>query len=82
MGEVVARGAYIAVEPPYRVVFSWGISGSDVLPPSGSTVEVALTPDGDDTMVALTHRGLPCIHVGNHRAGWGHRLGWLLVAAG
>jgi len=82
MGEVVARGAYIAVEPPYRVVFSWGISGSDVLPPNGSTVEVALTPDGDDTMVALTHRGLPCIHVGNHRAGWGHRLGWLLVAAG
>jgi len=82
MGEVVACGAYIAVEPPYRVVFSWGISGSDVLPPSGSTVEVALTPDGDDTMVALTHRGLPCIHVGNHRAGWGHRLGWLLVAAG
>ena len=82
MGEVVARGAYIAVEPPYRVVFSWGISGSDVLPPSGSTVEVALTPDGDDTMVALTHRGLPCIHVGNHRAGWGHRLEWLLVAAG
>ena len=82
MGEVVARGAYIAVEPPYRVVFSWGISGSNALPPGGSIVEVALTPDGDDTMVALTHRGLPCIHVGNHRAGWGHRLGWLLVAAG
>ena len=82
MGEVVARGAYIAVEPPYRVVFSWGISGSDVLPPSGSTVEVALTPDADDTMVVLTHRGLPSTHVGNHRAGWEHRLGRLLVAAG
>jgi uncharacterized protein YndB with AHSA1/START domain len=82
MGEVVARGAYIAVEPPYRVVFSWGISGSDVLPPGGSTVEVALTPDGDDTTVVLTHRGLPSTHVGNHRAGWEHRLGLLLVAAG
>ena len=82
MGEVVARGAYIAVEPPYRVVFSWGISGSDTLPPGGSTVEVALTPDGPDTMVVLTHRGLSSTHLGNHRAGWEHQLGRLLLAAG
>jgi uncharacterized protein YndB with AHSA1/START domain len=82
MGEVVARGAYIAVAPPHRVVFSWGISGSDALPPGGSTVEVMLTPDGDDTMVVLTHRGLPSIHVGNHRAGCEHQLGRLQVAAG
>ena len=82
MGEVVARGAYIAVEAPYRVVFSWGISGSDELPPGGSTVEVSLTPDGHDTMVVLTHRGLPSTHLGSHRAGWEHQLGRLLVAAG
>jgi uncharacterized protein YndB with AHSA1/START domain len=82
MGEVVARGAYITVEPPYRVVFSWGISGSDELQPGGSTVEVALTPDGDDTMVVLTHRGLPSTHVDNHRAGWEYRLRRLLLAAG
>jgi uncharacterized protein YndB with AHSA1/START domain len=82
MGEVVARGAYIAVEPPHRVVFSWGISGSDTLPPGGSTVEVALTPDGDDTMVVLTHRGLPSSHLDSHRAGWEHRLVRLHVAAG
>jgi uncharacterized protein YndB with AHSA1/START domain len=82
MGEVVARGAYIAVEPPYRVVFSWGISGSDTLQPAGSTVEVALTPDGPDTMVVLTHRGLSSTHLGNHRAGWEHQLGRLLLAAG
>ena len=82
MGEVVARGAYITIEPPYRVVFSWGISGSDALPPGGSTVEVVLTPDGDDTMVVLTHRSLPSTHIGNHRAGWEHRLERLRVAAG
>jgi uncharacterized protein YndB with AHSA1/START domain len=81
MGEVVAHGAYITVEPPYRVVFSWGISGSDALPPGGSTVEVVLTPDGDDTMVVLTHRDLPSTHIGNHRAGWEQRLGLLRVAA-
>ncbi|WP_179155408.1 SRPBCC family protein [Microbispora sp. GKU 823] len=82
MGEVVARGVYITVEPPYRVVFSWGIPGSDALPPGGSTVEVVLTPDGDDTMVVLTHRDLPSAHIGNHRAGWEHRLGRLRAAAG
>jgi uncharacterized protein YndB with AHSA1/START domain len=82
MGEVVGRGAYITVEPPYRVVFSWGISGSDALPPGGSTIEVVLTPDGDDTTVVLTHRSLPSTHIVNHRAGWEHRLGRLRVAAG
>ena len=24
MGEALARGAYITVDPPYRVAFSWG----------------------------------------------------------
>ncbi|HEY5165168.1 MAG TPA: SRPBCC domain-containing protein, partial [Acidimicrobiia bacterium] len=68
--------------PPYRVVFSWGIPGSDTLPPGSSTVEVGLTPDGDDTMVVLTHRGLPSTHIGDHRAGWEHQLGRLPAAAG
>ena len=82
VGEVVAGGAYLAVDPPHRVVFSWGIPGSDTLPPGGSTVEVTLTPDGDDTMVVLTHRGLPPAHLGGHRAGWEQRLGRLPAVAG
>jgi uncharacterized protein YndB with AHSA1/START domain len=82
MGQALARGAYITVDPPYRVVFSWGIPGSDTLPPGSSTVEVGLTPDGDDTMVVLTHRGLPPTHIGDHRAGWEHQLGRLPAAAG
>lgn len=82
MGEATAHGAYITVDPPYRVAFSWGIPGSDTLPPGESTVEVVLTPDGDDTIVVLTHRGLPPAHIGTHRAGWEHRLGLLRAAAG
>jgi uncharacterized protein YndB with AHSA1/START domain len=81
LGETIARGAYITVDPPYRVTFSWGIPGSDTLPSGGSTVEVVLTPDGEDTMVVLTHRGLPPTHLEGHRAGWEHRLGRLPVAA-
>jgi uncharacterized protein YndB with AHSA1/START domain len=82
MGQVTASGAYITVEPPHRVAFSWGIPGSDTLPPGGSTVEVVLTPDGDDTMVVLTHRGLRPADIGTHRSGWEHRLGLLRHAAG
>lgn len=79
--ESLARGAYLTVDPPHRVVFSWGIPGSDTLPPGSSTVEVVLTPGGDDTMVVLTHRGLPSTHIHYHRAGWEHQLGRLPAAA-
>ena len=82
MGEVVASGAYLTVEPPYRVVFSWGVVGNETLPPGGSTVEVVLTPDGDDTMVVLTHRGLASAQVDIHRSGWEHQLGRLRLATG
>ena len=80
MGEVVASGTYLTVEPPYRVVFTWGIPGNDELPPGRSTVEVVLTPDGDDTMVVLTHSGLPATQLDVHRAGWEHQLGRLREA--
>jgi uncharacterized protein YndB with AHSA1/START domain len=81
-GDVVARGVYITVEPPSRVAFTWGIPGDDTLPPGGSTVEVALTRDGDDTLVVVTHRGLPTAQIDNHRAGWERQLAELRAAAG
>ena len=82
MGEVMASGVYLTVEPPYRVVFSWGVVGNETLPPGGSTVEVVLTPDGDDTMVVLTHRGVPSTQIDIHRSGWEHQLGRLRIATG
>ena len=81
MGEVVARGTYLVVEPPRRVVFTWGILGNGSLAPGESTIEVVLKPDGEDTRVVLTHRGLPTAHIGYHRSGWDHRLGLLRGAA-
>src|SRR5439155_197424 len=49
------RGEYVAVEPPHRVVFTWGFEGSTDLPPGSSTVEVTLHADGDGTIVRLRH---------------------------
>ena len=64
------RGTYLAVQPPHRVVFTWGIAGNDVLPAGTSTVEVTLHADGPDTVVELVHRGLPEQRRTDHRAGW------------
>jgi uncharacterized protein YndB with AHSA1/START domain len=70
VSQVPVRGRYLAVEAPHRVVFTWGIAGNDVLPADSSRVEVLLTADGDDTVVELTHHGLPAVQIEPHRAGW------------
>ena len=38
------RGRYLELDPPHRLVFSWGHAGSDRLPPGASVVEVRLRP--------------------------------------
>ncbi len=77
VGDTQVRGSFVTVEPPDRVVFTWGIPGSDVLPAASSTVEIQLTADGDETVVQLFHRGLPPDQMPNHRAGWTAFLGQL-----
>jgi len=67
-----ARGRYLVVDPPRRIVFTWGwaFSGDPargMIPPPGiaevlpgsTTVEITLEPDGDGTLVRLRHSGLP-----------------------
>jgi uncharacterized protein YndB with AHSA1/START domain len=78
----VARGEYVEVEPPNRVVLTWGWEHQDTLvPPGSSTVEVELIAEGDETLVRLTHRDLPADSRGPHGAGWAHYLARLEVAA-
>jgi uncharacterized protein YndB with AHSA1/START domain len=74
-----ARGTYVAVEPPHRVVFTWGVPEDPELPPGSSTVEVVLIADGRDTIVNLTHRGLPRDREPTHRDGWDRCLAALVV---
>jgi len=81
-GREVARGQYVEVVPNRRVVFTWGWEGAgSPLPPGASTVEVELIPDGDGTIVRLTHRDLPAEAQGAHAEGWEHFLPRLAVAA-
>jgi uncharacterized protein YndB with AHSA1/START domain len=79
-GGVAARGTYVAVEPPHRVVFTWGVPGDATFPPGTSTVEVVFVADNDDTILTLTHRGIPAEREPSHREGWERRLGALANA--
>ena len=77
-----ARGSYVTVEPPHRVVFTWGIPEDDTLPPGSSTVEVVFVADGGDTIVNLTHRDLPPDREPSHREGWEGCLAALVARIG
>ncbi len=89
----VMSGAFVAVEPFTRLVFSFGWEGNpmgDALAPGSTEVEVTLTAVDGDTDVCLVHRELPGTHADMHASGWslfvGERLGpaiasWPSVAA-
>jgi uncharacterized protein YndB with AHSA1/START domain len=87
MTDFFVEGKFVAVEPPHRVVFTWGYRESadeqpNPFPPGSSTVEVNLVPDGETTIVRLTHR-LPAYLAHFHAMGWENYLGRLaIVAAG
>jgi uncharacterized protein YndB with AHSA1/START domain len=68
-------GEFVAVEPYSRVVVRWGWEQERAgVPPCSTLVEVRLAPDGDGTLLRLTHRRLPAGAVAFHRAGWAHFL--------
>jgi uncharacterized protein YndB with AHSA1/START domain len=80
-GTYIARGEYVEVSPPDRVVFTWGWEGEGSIEPGASTVEVTLTPDGEETLVRLVHRDLPSEDSASaHGRGWEHYLKRLRVA--
>lgn len=81
--EAIASGEYVVVEPPERVVFTWGWNGEDSVTKAGtSTVEVLLAPDGDGTHLRLIHSDLANAESATkHGHGWRHYLDRLAVAA-
>jgi uncharacterized protein YndB with AHSA1/START domain len=63
-------GEYVVVDPPRRVVFTWGFAGDQAVPPGTSTVTVTLVPDGSGTLLTLVHTGLPHPALEAHHTGW------------
>ncbi|SRR5579871_3496735 len=81
----VARGEFVEIDPPRRLVLTWGWeSGVSVVAPGSSTIEFELTPQGAGTLLRFRHSDLPTPEsVESHAHGWEHYLGRLaIVAAG
>lgn len=81
-----ARGEFVEVDPPRRLVHTWGWEpgedGPNPVPPGSSTVEIELVPDGDGTLLRFTHRDLPdAASAESHAHGWDHYLERLVTAA-
>lgn len=77
------RGRYVELDPPHRLVFTWGWERAEAMPvPAGSTeVAVELAPTATGTRLQLTHRGLDGDAATLHEHGWGRfltRLGAVL----
>lgn len=73
----VALGVYTEVNPPHRVVFTFGWEAHDAqramlvhLPPGASRVEIDLLPKDGGTLVRFRHTGLPEITSEVHRQRW------------
>lgn len=75
------RGTYLEVEAPRRVLVSWGVAGSDDLPPGASTVAFTLTATAQGTRIDVVHSDLPDADLAGHVDGWSHFLPRLLVVA-
>jgi len=79
----IARGEYVEIDKPNKLVFTWGWDGSEDVPPGSSTIEIELASDGDGTSLRFVHRDLPNAEaIASHAHGWDHYLPRLETAAG
>lgn len=78
----IARGEYVEIDKPNRLVFTWGWDGNDGVPPGSSTIEIELTAEGHGTSLRFVHKHLPSAEaVASHAHGWDHYLPRLETAA-
>ena len=70
-GDAYASGRVKEVVTNERIVFTWGWEHEEMpVPPGSSTVAIDLLPDGDGTLIRLTHSDLPPEEIEIHRRGW------------
>jgi uncharacterized protein YndB with AHSA1/START domain len=78
----VARGTYVEVIAPRRVVFTWGWEGgAHGVQPGTTTVTIELEAEDGGTRLRLTHSGLTGENRERHASGWAHFTARLRIAA-
>jgi uncharacterized protein YndB with AHSA1/START domain len=79
----IARGEYVEIDKPNRLVFTWGWDGSGDVPPGSSTIVIELASDGEGTSLRFVHKDLPNAEaIASHAHGWDHYLPRLETVAG
>jgi uncharacterized protein YndB with AHSA1/START domain len=68
---IEAVGEFVDVDPPRRLVFTWGWTHDPEVPPGTTRVVITLSPEDGGTRVVLRHHGLPDDGQREH-----HRKGW------
>jgi uncharacterized protein YndB with AHSA1/START domain len=81
-------GEFVEIDPPHRLVFTWGWAQLDgvpdgmLVPPRSTTVEVTLTEDRGETILRLRHTGLPSdAALQFHSMGWNITMDRLVIVA-
>ena len=70
-GAHIAVGEYREVDPPHRLVMTWGWEGRPDVPPGSTSVEITLEAEGSETILRIRHGGLPDEKErASHRGGW------------
>jgi uncharacterized protein YndB with AHSA1/START domain len=81
-GKHGGSGQFVELNPPHRIVYTWGWEEPNhPIPPGSTRVEVDLRPDGTGTLLRFRHLGLPADAVADHDVGWAHYLDRLAIAA-
>ena len=80
--ENIVRGEFVEVDPPRRVVYTWGSEERESLPAGSTTVAFDLEPESGGTRVRLRHSDLPTENeVEQHTKGWDYFLPLLAKVA-
>jgi uncharacterized protein YndB with AHSA1/START domain len=68
---VEVSGQFLEIDPPHRLVFTWGWTHDQTVLPGTTRVVVTLDEEDGGTRVILRHHDLPSSEQrDHHRAGW------------
>ncbi len=70
-GGAEAAGQFVELDPPRRLVFTWGWTHDPAVPPGATRVVITLEEENGGTRVVLRHHDLPDADQRDH-----HRKGW------
>jgi uncharacterized protein YndB with AHSA1/START domain len=79
---VSAVGEFVEIDPPHRLVFTWGWTHDHTVAPGSTRVVVTLEPVDGGTLVVLRHHDLPDDEQREHHGkGWTMYLDRLAIRA-